>query len=178
METGWHAKNPCDARGTKFLVFDCLLYNGTSCIHQTLPTRLQNGHNAVNSMVRNDNLLANAVERKFKFELKEMQPSCELQYFSEKFLAGLLHPNDGLIFTPVYLPYICGTNKALLKWKARDCTTIDFRVLIDDPVNKVTRTPTLPPSLSSPLSWKRETPTIDRAQAALLLMLKSLCLLN
>ncbi|KAL8438286.1 hypothetical protein ACSSS7_000263 [Eimeria intestinalis] len=40
----------------------------------------------------------------------------------------LPHPSDGIIFTPVKLPYVTGTCPLLLKWKPPHLNTVDFSV--------------------------------------------------
>ncbi|KAL8272752.1 hypothetical protein Esti_003302 [Eimeria stiedai] len=40
----------------------------------------------------------------------------------------LPHPSDGIIFTPVRLPYVTGTCPLLLKWKPPHLNTVDFSV--------------------------------------------------
>jgi len=39
----------------------------------------------------------------------------------------LPHMTDGIIFTPVYAPYVPGTCHGLLKWKPPNMNTVDFR---------------------------------------------------
>ncbi|KAK1444601.1 mRNA-capping enzyme like protein [Babesia gibsoni] len=46
----------------------------------------------------------------------------------EDFAARLPHISDGLIFTPVKLPYLPGTCPKLLKWKPPHLNTVDFSV--------------------------------------------------
>lgn len=45
-------------------------------------------------------------------------------------IPSLPHENDGLIFTPVYAPYIKGTCKQLFKWKPAGLNSVDFRILL------------------------------------------------
>ncbi|ORM41938.1 mRNA-capping enzyme [Babesia sp. Xinjiang] len=46
----------------------------------------------------------------------------------EEFAQQLPHVSDGLIFTPVRLPYMPGTCNKLLKWKPPHLNTVDFSV--------------------------------------------------
>lgn len=45
------------------------------------------------------------------------------------FSKRLPHPSDGIIFTPVHLPYIPGTCPQLLKWKPPHLNTADFAAI-------------------------------------------------
>ncbi|KAK9172062.1 mRNA capping enzyme catalytic domain protein [Cryptosporidium meleagridis] len=45
------------------------------------------------------------------------------------FSRRLPHPSDGIIFTPVYLPYVPGTCPQLLKWKPPHLNTADFAAI-------------------------------------------------
>ncbi|KAF7457029.1 Sec1-family protein [Cryptosporidium felis] len=45
------------------------------------------------------------------------------------FSSRLPHPSDGIIFTPVHLPYIPGTCPQLLKWKPPHLNTADFAAM-------------------------------------------------
>lgn len=58
----------------------------------------------------------------------------------EEFAKGLPHISDGLIFTPVRLPYLPGTCPKLLKWKPPHLNTVDFSV---DVIYDETRCPRL-----------------------------------
>lgn len=40
----------------------------------------------------------------------------------------LKHENDGLIFTPVHLPYLLQSRSAILKWKPPHLNTVDFTI--------------------------------------------------
>lgn len=40
----------------------------------------------------------------------------------------LKHENDGLVFTPVQVPYKPGTCSKLLKWKPPELNTVDFKL--------------------------------------------------
>ncbi|KAH8800191.1 mRNA capping enzyme, catalytic domain-containing protein [Xylogone sp. PMI_703] len=168
MEMEYSIENSYNSSGTKFLVFDCLLHNGACCMHQTLPMRLQKAHSAVKNMARNDTISATSAERLFNVELKEMKPSRELQSLFERVLPALTHPTDGIIFTPVRLPYISGMNKALLKWKPRDCTTIDFLLSIDKSIARETMTntdisrPAVSASSKVALAWEGKAESICR----------------
>uniref|UniRef100_A0A0G4GV92 mRNA guanylyltransferase n=1 Tax=Chromera velia CCMP2878 TaxID=1169474 RepID=A0A0G4GV92_9ALVE len=44
------------------------------------------------------------------------------------------HESDGLIFTPIKLPYKPGTCKQLLKWKPPEQNSVDFRIIWRDSV--------------------------------------------
>ena len=43
----------------------------------------------------------------------------------------LKHGNDGLIFTPVKHPYVCGACENLLKWKPANKNTVDFKIQVN-----------------------------------------------
>lgn len=45
------------------------------------------------------------------------------------FSKRLPHPSDGIIFTPVHLPYVPGTCPQLLKWKPPHLNTADFATM-------------------------------------------------
>ncbi|KAL0230418.1 hypothetical protein PCE1_003978 [Barthelona sp. PCE] len=46
-------------------------------------------------------------------------------------LNKLAHETDGLIFTPVDVPYASGTMESLLKWKPKELNTVDFALSFD-----------------------------------------------
>lgn len=46
-----------------------------------------------------------------------------------KIMKKLPHPSDGIIFTPLYDPYVTGNCYTLLKWKPLNLNTVDFGIL-------------------------------------------------
>lgn len=102
-----------------FAIFDTLMFNNTNVMEKTLLERLQYASK-----------FAFAVRpcHKFKITVKKMYKSygfCEVY----KDIPKLNHKNDGMIFTPIDLPYIPGRCDMLLKWKPADLNTIDFRLV-------------------------------------------------
>ncbi|RUS14451.1 hypothetical protein BC937DRAFT_93804 [Endogone sp. FLAS-F59071] len=62
-------------------------------------------------------------------ELKKMERCYGLHIIFDQ-IPKLHHASDGVVFTPVRLPYIPGTSPRLwvLKWKPADQNTVDFRI--------------------------------------------------
>src|SRR6185437_892359 len=58
-----------------------------------------------------------------RVELKELQLSYGLNRVFDQ-IPHLKHGNDGLIFTPVKPPYVCGTCENILKWKPSNKNTV------------------------------------------------------
>ncbi|KAJ2962054.1 hypothetical protein NQZ79_g2762 [Umbelopsis isabellina] len=65
----------------------------------------------------------------FKVELKKMERSYGLGVVFDQ-MTRLKHASDGVIFTPVKLPYTPGTCEKLLKWKPAELNTVDFRIAV------------------------------------------------
>ncbi|KAI9289283.1 hypothetical protein BC943DRAFT_333658 [Umbelopsis sp. AD052] len=65
----------------------------------------------------------------FKVELKKMERSYGLALVFDQ-MTRLKHASDGVIFTPVKLPYTTGTCEKLLKWKPAEMNTVDFRIAV------------------------------------------------
>ncbi|KAJ1991782.1 Dcp1p-Dcp2p decapping enzyme complex alpha subunit [Dimargaris cristalligena] len=64
----------------------------------------------------------------FTIILKYMQFSYGAPKVLKEEIPKLHHKNDGLIFTSVNAPYVVGTTEKMLKWKAADENSVDFRV--------------------------------------------------
>ncbi|RKO94015.1 hypothetical protein BDK51DRAFT_25725 [Blyttiomyces helicus] len=60
-------------------------------------------------------------------EMKKQERSYGLHVILAE-IPKLKHPSDGLIFTPVKLPYTPGTCDKLLKWKPPEQNTVDFKI--------------------------------------------------
>ncbi|CAG8532361.1 10591_t:CDS:10 [Ambispora leptoticha] len=118
-----------DKRCVRFLVFDLMVINGTVVTQRSLSTRLgmfrQDVIDPLQTALKNDPVLAK--KQPFTVELKEMERSYGLPKIFQQ-LPLLKHANDGLIFTPVKLPYSSGTCPKLLKWKPANSNTVDFKI--------------------------------------------------
>lgn len=51
------------------------------------------------------------------------------------------HGNDGVIFTPIMAPYLCGTCASILKWKPSNMNSIDFQLRTEWRLEKGRQTP-------------------------------------
>ncbi|TBU04546.1 subunit alpha of mRNA-capping enzyme [Hamiltosporidium magnivora] len=104
-----------------FSIFDCLIYEGNDFSFQNLQKRLELCQNFINLYKNVDGFK----KYKFKIQVKQMFKSYGFyQVYSE--IDNLAHKNDGLIFTPVYEPYVFGRCYTLLKWKPPSLNTVDF----------------------------------------------------
>ncbi|KAG2186233.1 hypothetical protein INT43_002671 [Umbelopsis isabellina] len=65
----------------------------------------------------------------YRVELKKMERSYGLGVVFDQ-MTRLKHASDGVIFTPVKLPYTPGTCEKLLKWKPAELNTVDFRIAV------------------------------------------------
>lgn len=117
----------------KYLVFDCLVLDGSSLMHRTLDKRLAYFRDKVYNPYR-------ALYKKypeeiqylpFVVEYKKMEYSYAIEMMFREVLPNLPHGNDGLIFTCRDSPYQFGTDQHILKWKSEDENSIDFRTKID-----------------------------------------------
>lgn len=117
----------------KYLVFDCLVLDGNSLMHRTLDKRLAYFKDKVFEPYKA--LYKQWPEEiqylPFVMELKAMQVAYGTEMMFKQVLPNLPHGNDGLIFTCRNTPYKHGTDPHILKWKADDENSIDFRLSMD-----------------------------------------------
>ncbi|KAK6588005.1 mRNA capping enzyme alpha subunit [Cryptosporidium xiaoi] len=114
----------------RYLVYDCISIERDDTI-KTLPLleRLKYGYNKVispkNKYDNNRRTLLCDEIPPFEIFLKDFFEVDEVPAILS-FSKRLPHPSDGIIFTPVTLPYIPGTCTKLLKWKPPHLNTADF----------------------------------------------------
>ncbi|CAG8523546.1 6470_t:CDS:10 [Ambispora gerdemannii] len=117
-----------DKKSVRFLVFDLMVINGAVVTQRSLSTRLgmfrQDVIDPLRTALKNDPELAKRQPFTYVIEMERSYglPKIFLQ------LPHLKHANDGLIFTPVKLPYSSGTCPKLLKWKPANSNTVDFKI--------------------------------------------------
>lgn len=143
----WHTKTIIDGelvidrlpngeKSAKYLVFDCLVLDGSSLMNRTLDKRL--GYFKERVFIPYRKLLdAYPEEIQYQFfvmELKFMQFSYAIEMMFKQVLPSLPHGNDGLIFTCRKSEYKFGTDNNILKWKPESENSIDFRLRLQFPV--------------------------------------------
>lgn len=122
----------------KYLVFDCLVLDGTSLMHRTLDKRLAYFKEKVlkpyNAMY--ETYPEEKRHRPFKVEDKSTQFSYGIEMMFREIIPSVkkIHGNDGLIFTCRSTPYKIGTDERILKWKPPSENSIDFRLRLDFPL--------------------------------------------
>lgn len=122
----------------KYLVFDCLVLDGTSLMHRTLDKRLAYFKEKVlkpyNYMY--EKFPSEKEHRAFAVEDKSTQFSYGIEMMFREIIPKVkkIHGNDGLIFTCRSTPYKMGTDDHILKWKPPQENSIDFRLRLDFPI--------------------------------------------
>jgi mRNA guanylyltransferase len=111
---------------TSFMIFDCLLVNGRSVLHESLPNRLKHVQNEV---IHPFNHLMLKESFPFLIQLKTMFKPYHMQHLFSEVIPKLAHENDGLIFTPVEDSYRSGTCQRMLKWKPAHLNSVDFKLV-------------------------------------------------
>ncbi|MCJ1478133.1 Dcp1p-Dcp2p decapping enzyme complex alpha subunit [Lambiella insularis] len=120
----------------KYLVFDCLVLDGSSLMHRTLDKRLAYFQNKVYKPYA-------ALYKKYPEEIqylpfiveaKKMEFSYGIEMMFREILPNLPHGNDGLIFTCRNSPYKPGTDPHILKWKTETENSIDFMLNLQFPL--------------------------------------------
>lgn len=122
---------------TKFLAFDCLLVDGENIINKTLPQRLKHLQNDIITPLRNIVNGTLSPLPPFILSMKQMWKSYSIGVLLDEIIPSQHHLNDGLIFTPVHLPYIMGTCHSLLKWKPSELNSVDFLLNKRDTCNEL-----------------------------------------
>lgn len=65
-------------------------------------------------------------EDEFELSIKKQWPLYELSDLQNYMKTEVLHPTDGIIFTPLNMKYIIGKCEQILKWKPLDMNSVDF----------------------------------------------------
>ncbi|KAI9175717.1 hypothetical protein H9P43_006081 [Blastocladiella emersonii ATCC 22665] len=123
---------PNGQRVLRFLVFDCLAWNGKVLISRPFHIRLGHFHDFVLKPLKRMATERPDLIRRIPFEIvaKKMELSYGVQQIFDE-MPNLGHKSDGLIFTSSDEPYTLGTDQNILKWKPAEENTVDFMLLID-----------------------------------------------
>lgn len=123
-------------REMRYLMFDCLAINGRCITPSPTSSRLAHlGKEFFKPYYDLRSLFAEqCVTFPFKLSMKHMNFSYDLLKVANS-LSSLPHESDGLIFTPVKLPYSVGSKDSyLLKWKPEDENSVDFKLILEIPM--------------------------------------------
>ncbi|CAK9018110.1 unnamed protein product [Durusdinium trenchii] len=109
----------------RYLVYDAMHIFDEDLTHRTLLHRLKKA--LFDVILPKEQLLSLGRKDPLQLMLKDF---FELWQIKEvvAIAAELPHGTDGLVFTPVMVPYAPGTCPALLKWKPADMNTVDFKL--------------------------------------------------
>lgn len=104
-----------------FIIHDCVLIFGNRINKENFSTRLFEITTCLEMMCKSENNIK-LVSKKFE-SFKNIKQFIETNY----------DPNnkntDGLIFIPENLPYVCGTQYSMFKWKSIKNCTFDFKII-------------------------------------------------
>ena len=120
----------------QYLVFDCLVLDGGILMHREYDKRLAYFREKLFKPYK-------ALYMKYPEELqycpftvhfKQMEFAYAIWKMFDEVLPRLRHGSDGLIFTCRSSPYQPGTDPNILKWKAENENSIDFRMHLEFPI--------------------------------------------
>jgi len=120
----------------RYIVFDCLVLNGTDLRQRTLDKRIAYFRSNIYEPYMNffKRLPREEQYQPFMVALKDMQFGDAIDLMVTQILPSLKHGNDGLIFTCVGTPYQHGTDPHILKWKTAEENSIDFKLRLRIPL--------------------------------------------
>ncbi|KAI4211818.1 MAG: hypothetical protein LQ351_005459 [Letrouitia transgressa] len=129
-------REPNGSMQLKYLVFDCLVLDGSSLMHRTLDKRLAYFRDKVFNpyVALYKKYPEEAKDRPFIVDFKNMEFSYGIAKLFKEVLPRLPHGNDGLIFTCRNTPYQFGTDPHILKWKPPKENSIDFILSLEFPM--------------------------------------------
>lgn len=116
----------------KYLMFDCLSFNGMPLTHRNLAKRLSYLQEKVYKPYHR--LCREFPEDTSRFSFQLVMKLMQASYHLADVLEGqsrLTHVSDGLIFTKVDAPYTSGTTEDILKWKPDSENSVDFALRLD-----------------------------------------------
>lgn len=122
------AANAGTSQRLRYLVYDAIRVCGEDLTHRTLLYRLRRAITEV-VLPKEQLLEKNKTQEPLHVMVKDFFEIWQLQHVFA--LAGYVpHRCDGLVFTPVLVPYAPGTCPALLKWKPCEMNTVDFMLKV------------------------------------------------
>lgn len=115
------------AKVLRYLVYDAVMINGEDISHRPLTYRLRRAITDVALPLEQLQSHVDGAETKAQLMVKDFFEVLNLRDVIT-LAEHLPHKTDGLIFTPVMVPYAVGTCPSLLKWKPSVKNTVDFQI--------------------------------------------------
>ncbi|AOA61905.1 Dcp1p-Dcp2p decapping enzyme complex alpha subunit [Komagataella phaffii CBS 7435] len=128
------SRTPEGTKQLRYLIFDCLAYNGESVMNKLTPKRLYYASELFYKPYRKlrEKHPVDCQNFPFKLYFKDMTEPFKISKIFQQ-LHNLSYVSDGLILTCSETPYVVGTDSTLLKWKPAEENTIDFKLLLEFP---------------------------------------------
>eukprot|EP00405_Crypthecodinium_cohnii_P049724 CAMPEP_0206608212 /NCGR_PEP_ID=MMETSP0325_2-20121206/52819_1 /ASSEMBLY_ACC=CAM_ASM_000347 /TAXON_ID=2866 /ORGANISM="Crypthecodinium cohnii, Strain Seligo" /LENGTH=673 /DNA_ID=CAMNT_0054125789 /DNA_START=90 /DNA_END=2111 /DNA_ORIENTATION=- len=128
LDSVMKAGRPTGEKCLRYLVYDVVSINGEDLTHRTLIHRLRRALSDV-VLPKESLLREHPADDPMHLYVKDF---FELWHLRKVMEIGerLPHKTDGLIFTPVMVPYLPGSCLSLLKWKPASANTVDFKMQV------------------------------------------------
>eukprot|EP00741_Cyanophora_paradoxa_P020865 tig00021318_g20143.t1 len=107
----------------RYYIYDMMVLQGRCVMDDPLYVRLKH---VKNHILAPRERAPSKEKEQIKIVAKEMYEVRHLRQVFDDIIPTLPHHNDGIIFTKVFSPYLCGTDNTLLKWKPAELNTVDF----------------------------------------------------
>ena len=129
-----HYEVPIPDNPMNFLIFDIIQFEELNLIYNDWDTRMdyvEKGCIAFRKMwmEKKPEMFQN---EDFRVSLKKQWPLNKLGKLENYTFHCVLHPTDGIIFTPLSMKYIMGQCLEILKWKPIELNSSDFIALVND----------------------------------------------